>query len=150
MKEIYEKAIMLLSRREHSRYELRLKLLKRFAAEDINQVLDELEKNNTLSDQRFADAYLRVAIKKFGRIKLMRELNQRGVDNEIIDAAMTKWATDEEWRRACIILGDKYKDSVIDDESSQQRAGRFLSSRGFADGDIWRAIKAHNAMDKHL
>ena len=45
--EIYNKALDLLSRREHSRKELYLKLTKRFESkENIKLTLDKLEENN--------------------------------------------------------------------------------------------------------
>ena len=57
--EIYNKALDLLSRREHSRKELYLKLTKRFESkENINLTLDKLEENNLLSDSRFAEEYV--------------------------------------------------------------------------------------------
>jgi len=57
--EIYNKALDLLSRREHSRTELYLKLTKRFESkEDINLNLDRLEEKNLLSDSRFAEEYV--------------------------------------------------------------------------------------------
>ena len=47
--EIYNKALDLLSRREHSRKELFLKLINRFESqEEINLTLDKLEGKNCL------------------------------------------------------------------------------------------------------
>ena len=63
--EIYNKALDLLSRREHSRKELYLKLTKRFESkEDINLNLDRLEEKNLLSDSRFAEEYVQARRKK--------------------------------------------------------------------------------------
>ena len=78
--EIYNKALDLLSRREHSRKELYLKLTKRFESkEDINLNLDRLEEKNLLSDSRFAEEYVQARRKKgFGPIKISAELEKRG------------------------------------------------------------------------
>ena len=63
--EIYNKALDLLSRREHSRKELYLKLVKRFESkEDINSSLDKLEENNLLRDSRFAEEYVQARRRK--------------------------------------------------------------------------------------
>ena len=63
--EVYNKALDLLSRREHSRKELYLKLTKRFhLKEDINLTLDRLEEKNLLSDSRFAEEYVQARRKK--------------------------------------------------------------------------------------
>jgi len=83
--EIYNKALDLLSRREHSRKELYLKLFKRFESkEDINLTLDKLEGNNLLSDSRFTEEYVQARRRKgFGPIKISMELEKRGV-NKIV------------------------------------------------------------------
>ena len=84
--EIYNKALDLLSRREHSRKELFLKLTKRFESkEDINLTLDSLEGKNLLSDSRFAEEYVQARRKKgFGQIKISAELEKRGVNELLI------------------------------------------------------------------
>ena len=57
---IYNKSLDLLSRREHSRKELKEKLLLRFQSDDVIQtVLDKLETNNLINELRFAEAYPR-------------------------------------------------------------------------------------------
>ncbi len=78
--EIYNKALDLLSRREHSRKELFLKLINRFESqEEINLTLDKLEGKNLLSDSRFAEEYVQARRKKgFGPIKISAELDPMG------------------------------------------------------------------------
>ena len=50
-------AVRLLARREHAEAELRQKLSQReFAAEEIEQALDELKQGGWLSDARFCEA----------------------------------------------------------------------------------------------
>jgi regulatory protein len=58
---IYNKALSLLSRREHSRHELLLKLRQRFPEQepDIHIALTELERKKYLVDQRFAETLAR-------------------------------------------------------------------------------------------
>ena len=57
---IYNKALDLVSRREHSRHELMFKLDKRYPETSpiIEEVLDKLEGNKILDDERFAEMYL--------------------------------------------------------------------------------------------
>ena len=57
---VYNKALDLVSRREHSRYELMQKLNKRFpeTMPIIEDVLVKLAANNILDDERFAEMYL--------------------------------------------------------------------------------------------
>ena len=53
--EIYNKALDILSRREHSVLELKQKLQKKFDTEyDIKKTISRLKKNNLLNDYRFS------------------------------------------------------------------------------------------------
>jgi len=54
-------AIYSLAMREHSRLELHNKLQKKDYADgvDINKLLDELEENDYLNEERFAESYIR-------------------------------------------------------------------------------------------
>ena len=81
-------AVRLLSRREHSAYEIRDKLAKReFDDEEITQAIAELIKGGWLSDERYAEAYIRMRqLKGFGPIRIAMELNERGVKETIVDA----------------------------------------------------------------
>ena len=57
--QVRDAAMRLLARREHSREELRLKLIQRgFEVSSINPVLVELIEQDTLSDARYAQALL--------------------------------------------------------------------------------------------
>ena len=54
--EIYNKALDILSRREHSVLELNQKLQKKFDTEyDIQETISRLKKNNLLNDYRFSE-----------------------------------------------------------------------------------------------
>jgi regulatory protein len=63
---IYNKALDLVSRREHSRHELMFKLDKRYPETSpiIEEVLDKLEGNKILDDERFAEMYLNSRARK--------------------------------------------------------------------------------------
>ena len=63
---IYNKALDLVSRREHSCYELIQKLNKRFpeTMHIIEDVVQKLVRNNILNDERFAEMYLNARARK--------------------------------------------------------------------------------------
>ena len=63
---IYNKSLDLISRREHSRYELMQKLNKRYPETRplIEEVLDKLIVNNILDDERFAEMYINSRARK--------------------------------------------------------------------------------------
>ena len=89
---IYNKSLDLLSRREHSTKEIREKLLLRFDdCAVIDSVLTKLEKNNLISNLRFAEAYVSSRKRKgFGPKKISFELISKGVIESITNKAITE------------------------------------------------------------
>lgn len=85
------KALRALARRDHSRQELQQKLLQ--ASEDldlIKKILDVCETHHWLSESRFAHTYIcSRAQKYYGPRKIRYELQQRGVNADIIEQAFT-------------------------------------------------------------
>ena len=129
--EIYNKALDLLSRREHSRKELYLKLTKRFESkENINLTLDRLEENNLLSDSRFAEEYVQARRRKgFGPIKITVELQNRGVNESLIFNEIQRF---DDW----VSLAEKsfkkrFPDGVSKDFQKLQKQKNFLLNKGF-------------------
>ena len=129
--EIYNKALDLLSRREHSRKELFLKLINRFESqEEINLTLDKLEGKNLLSDSRFAEEYVQARRKKgFGPIKISAELEKRGVYETLISKEIDKF---DDWEKiAELSFKKKFPDGVSKDFQKLQKQKNFLSNKGF-------------------
>ena len=135
-------AVRLLSRREHSAYEIRDKLLKRdFDNEEIDRVIVELQQGGWLSDERFAEAYIRMRqLKGFGPMRIAMELKERGVKEGIIDDYLH--VDDEVWRQTLEQqYRKKYKDKPIEDYSDKAKRIRFLQYRGFALDVIYQVVK---------
>ena len=135
-------AVRLLSRREHSAFEIRDKLLKRdFDSEEIDRVIIELQQGGWLSDERFAEAYIRMRqLKGFGPVRIAMELNERGVKEHIVDDYLH--ANDDSWRQTLEQqYRKKYKDKPIEDYSDKAKRIRFLQYRGFALDVIYQIVK---------
>jgi regulatory protein len=135
-------AVRLLSRREHSALEIRDKLQKRdFAEQEIEQAISELQQGGWLSDERFAEAYIRMRQQKgFGPVRIAVELNERGVNESIIDGLLQ--ADDESWHSSLQQQYlKKYKDTVIDDYNEKAKRIRFLQYRGFTLDMIYKLLK---------
>ena len=129
--EIYNKALDLLSRREHSRKELFLKLTKRFESkEDINLTLDSLEGKNLLSDSRFTEEYVQARRKKgCGQIKISAELEKRGVNESLISNEINKF---DDWvNLAELSFKKKFPDGPSKGFKMLQKQKNFLSNKGF-------------------
>lgn len=135
-------AVRLLSRREHSAFEIRDKLAKReFDDGEITQAIAELIEGGWLSDERFAEAYIRMRqLKGFGPIRISIELNERGVDESIVDAYLD--TNDDIWLQSLKEqYQKKYKSKEIEDYNDKAKRIRFLQYRGFPLDVIYQIVR---------
>ena len=130
---IYNKALDLISRREHSRYELMQKLNKRYPETRplIEEVLDKLIENNILDDERFAEMYINSRARKgFGPKKIEMELSSKHVESFIISSSLEAY---DNWiENAKKELLKKFKGIVPTDYQSKIKQKQFLFNRGFS------------------
>ena len=133
---VYNKALDLLSRREHSSKEIREKLILRF--DDIviiNSVITKLEENNLINNTRFAEAYVSSRKRKgFGPKKITFELLSKGVSESVANRMI-----DEEggWKRAAkLAFTKKFKNGLSSDVKNSLKQKNFLKNRGFGFKEI--------------
>ena len=134
-------AVRLLSRREHSAFEIRDKLQKRdFDEAEIGQAIIELQQGGWLSDERFAEAYIRMRqLKGFGPARIGIELNERGVDEGIVDAYMQSGS--DSWQQTLERQYlKKYKNRPVEDYNDKAKRIRFLQYRGFSLDKIYKIV----------
>ena len=138
---IYNKALDLISRREHSRYELMQKLNKRYPETRplIEEVLDKLIVNNILDDERFAEMYINSRARKgFGPKKIEMELSSKHVESFIISSSLEAY---DNWiENAKKELLKKFKGIVPRDYQSKIKQKQFLFNRGFSAQIIDRVL----------
>jgi len=130
---VYNKALDLVSRREHSRHELMQKLNKRFpdTMPIIEEALDKLIANKILDDERFAEMYLNSRARKgFGPKKIEMELHSKKVDSSLVANAIEAY---ENWsENAKNELKKKFKGIQPTDYQSKMKQKQFLFNRGFS------------------
>lgn len=126
------KAMDLLTRREHLRSELELKLCRRFEEDRlIGRVLDQLEQEDLLSDQRFVESYLlHRSNRGYGPERIQAELRNKGACAELVHDQLD--ACDADWadlaRKARL---KKFGSQLPRDFKEKSRQLRFLQYRGF-------------------
>ena len=137
-------AIYSLAMREHSRYELTQKLKSKDFSEgvDINALLDELEENNYLNEERFAESFIRYKSSRGqGLLKISNELKKRGLSNSLIQSALgdaqVNWSN-----LAHEQLMKKFGGNKPEDYKEKTRQMRFLSTRGFPTDIIYEVMGA--------
>ncbi len=139
------RALLYLARREYGRAELREKLLP-YAAEDsetapadLDVLLDDLTARGWLSDARAAAQLLHAKRPRFGSQRIAHELRQRGIAEEVVEAALPTLkeselaAAREVWQRKFGALPQ--------DGREKARQVRFLQSRGFGFDVILQVLR---------
>jgi regulatory protein len=137
--QIYHSALGLLARREHSCHELQQKLLQRFpnASDAIHSVLMRLIDEGYQSDARYVEAYVRSRLNKgYGFQRLRQELRLRGVDNQLIEAAVTPASDDGKHFESLLHLWNKKFKCLPENSREKSRQIHFLRYRGFSSTEI--------------
>ena len=134
-------AMRLLARREHSRAELRGKLVGRgFENDSVEELLQGLEDQDLLSDERFAMSLIASRAETgYGPKRIDLELRNRGVSDELAREALAKAEVD--W-------GQQVTDQAVRKFGSDPaqtfpewaRRARYLERRGFGQDAIRLAI----------
>lgn len=151
------RALMWLSQREHSRMELRQKLLRwarrmqdataegaATALSDpkhgIDALLDTLQADGLLSDQRFVDSRVHVRTARFGNRRIEQELRQHGL---AVDTAAQIRLRETELERALVVHRKKFA-HIATEPDERARQARFLAARGFTTETIRAVLRSED------
>ena len=132
-------ALKTLSRREYSRLELHRRLIDKGGdPEDIENLLNDFEKKGWLNEDRFVEVLIRSRRNRFGCLKILRELEEKGVSSSGISLAKELLSRDEEmtarniWEKKFGVLPV----SLLE----RGRQARFMQSRGFDQSLVRRIL----------
>jgi len=140
----FDSAVRSLTRRNHSRWELKTKLIQKgFSSEEIKTALNRLTELGYLNDQNYAYDYCRHRLKQSprGQKLLSSELMKRGLPRVLIEQVLEdiyqEFPEDglvaglvEKWRRS------KYNELT---ESEVMKFAQSLARKGFN----WDCIRIH-------
>lgn len=134
------RALAALARREHSRLELRRKLAPHAeSAEQLDALLDELEAQRWLSNERFAEQLVNGRGARFGLQRIRQELTQHRVDADTV-APLLDTLKQTERQRALEVWKKKFG-SLPRDLAERGRQQRFLLQRGFSGDTVAWVLK---------
>lgn len=141
-------ALNYLTRREHSRLELERKLLVKGYAEDVIQsVLEKLNSKNLQSEERFAANYTKArASRGYGPVRIALELRERGVNDSDINEALNNYnEQDESWSELAVKVRRKKFGSSLPAKYSQEHKKQiqFLYYKGFSNEQISSVFATH-------
>ena len=161
------RALRWLAQREHSRQELRRKLVRAARLDAASSVavrpdvglpddeppkdvgvvvdalLDSLEAAGHLSEQRFVESRIRTRAARFGNRRIEAEIRQHGLDPGV--AAIEDLGGSER-QRAHRVWARKFGPSASTDREERARQARFLAARGFG-ADTIRDVVQGKAVD---
>lgn len=139
-------AFALLAKREHSRQELKSKLLLYGACPiELEPLLAELTSNNYQSDERMAGMLVRANLRKGrGPARIQQELKKHHIETELADGDLEE----VNWLQQAIDLRmTKFGEQLPSEQKEKARQIRFLQYRGFALDICLKAIH-QNTVDE--
>ena len=138
-KSLLARALSHLARREHSRAELGRKLA-RYAASpaEADAVLDQLQAQRLLSDERFAGMVARTRGARFGTARVRQELKAHGLDQSLVRETVAELRASE-MSRARALWARRFGTPAAD-ATERLKQMRFLAGRGFAPEVIRKVV----------
>lgn len=124
------RALRCLAQREHSRIELRRKLLRYDDDVDaIDALLDELERAQLLSNARFAQSLVHRRQARYGNARIAQELATHALDAQTTAQALQALECNELARARAV--WERRFGALPRDAAERARQSRFLTQRGF-------------------
>ena len=142
----YLDALHLLARREFSVAECRARLAdKDHPADEIDAAIAHLLETGALDDERVARAYARTAvnIKGRGRLRVQRELQEKGIDRDIAAAALAEVFGDAD-ERAMVARAIQKRlrgRTTVKDRAESARLYQYLMRQGFTPAAVMAALR---------
>lgn len=136
-----------LSGRNHSKKELRIKLLKKqYNKSFIDEAIDTLEQQGFINDEIFAKEYFELQQKKRkGSAKIKSELFKKGVNREIIEKTLTDQFDEEKFAANASYLAQKklasMKNQNLEYHKMKQKLYSFLAARGYSSEIIFKVFE---------
>ena len=138
-----QRALGLLTRREHSRQELTRKLTSRgVEPDDAHAVVDKLARSGWQDELRFAELLVRSrANTGYGPVRIRAELATHALSAEVIANALAGFEFD--WSgNASDLLRRRHPAALSGDRGAQRKASDFLLRRGFGMDQVITALQS--------
>ena len=139
---LWNKALDILSRREHSAYELKTKL-KKFEPDekDLNELIEKLKASNFIDDERFAALFIKSKAQSgYGPSYIAQYLAKKGISSDLYDIN----SLDIDWQSICKDQFDKKRQDKEINFKEKEKILRFLAYRGFSYEIIKSALKEYD------
>lgn len=134
-----EKAMWLISYRDHSEGELRQKLSKDFGEEAVDKAIQKLIELNLINDENFAKKYAEsLSSKHLSERQIQQKLRLKGLDRDLTAETVENLNLDEK-EEIRALINKKYI-RKLNSEADLRRTFASLQRRGFSYSDIRSVI----------
>lgn len=134
-------AFSYLARRPYSEKELRLKLMKKFHAEEIDRAVEESKNLGLLDESAYAEALAEelLRLRHYGPKRILSELLKHGIPSHPAEKAVDTLEIDVE-KELASLLELKYS-AALSDPKDRKKVIDSLSRMGYSYSDIRHAIE---------
>lgn len=144
-----EKALWLLSTRDHSKRELETKIRKTNSAESAQKAVERMEELGLVDDEKFARRYAEelINIKHLSVRGAKYKLTEKGIDKNLADEILEELAPDPR-EHIEILIEKKYRKN-LSDEKGRRKTVASLQRMGYSWGDI-KAVMSNYFEDEYI
>jgi regulatory protein len=144
--------LRLLTARAHTRAELAGQLTKRGYPDDVSaRVLDRLTEVGLVNDADFAEQWVnsRRANAGKGKRALAAELRTKGLDDDVIDAALNGIDAPSEYQKAAKMVQSRLRRENLDGDQAKvaRRLAGMLARRGYDEAMCFDVVKTELALE---
>jgi regulatory protein len=130
---------------ERSHKEVRNKLFEyNLWPGEVEEVISRLITDNFLNEERFAKAYAggKFRIKKWGKVKIVNELNRLGLTERCINTGLQE-IDPSDYRKTLRLLLKKKAAEVKEENSfiKRNKVAKFAVSKGYESDVVWEYVK---------
>ncbi|ABG60955.1 regulatory protein RecX [Cytophaga hutchinsonii] len=131
---------------ERTQQEVRIKLYEYgIKSAEVEEIIVKLIEDNFLNEERFAKAFAggKFRVKKWGRNKIIRELEMRGLSPYCIKSGLKEIEEDDYVSTIHQIIDKKSRESTVKNiYQKTHKIAQYLISRGFESDLVWDILKA--------
>jgi regulatory protein len=130
---------------ERTHQEVRHKLFEfGLRAEEVDGLLAQLITEGYLNEERFAKAFAggKFRVKKWGRLKIVNELEARGLTKNCIRSGMSE-IDETDYRATLTALLSKKAELIADNDllKKKEKLAKFAIQKGYEPELVWKHVK---------
>ncbi len=144
-----DKALWLISYRDHSRRELFDKLKKDYPEDVAEAAVTRMEELGLINDASYARRYTAdlINVKHLSERGIRQKLYEKGIDRDLIDEILDETELDESEQIRAVI--EKKYAGGLDDEKIRRRAVNALQRLGFGYGSIKSVLNEYTDIEEY-